>query len=64
MTFGNFLGFRVSIWLSGCRRRCKNCFNPQTWDFNSGRPFDDAALKKIENELKKDWCRGTSILGR
>ncbi len=33
------------------------CFNSQTWDFNSGRPFTDIEMKKIENELKKDWCR-------
>ena len=58
----NFLGFRVSIWLSGCRRHCKNCFNSQAWSFDSGMLFDDAALKKIENELRKEWCRGVSIL--
>ena len=60
---GNFNGFRVSVWLSGCRRHCEGCFNPQAWPFDSGKLFDDVALKKIEKELKHEWCRGVSILG-
>lgn len=59
----NFRGFRTSIWLSGCRRHCKGCFNSHTWDFKAGQPLDEEAYKKLENELKKEWCRGLSILG-
>lgn len=32
-------GVRVSLFCSGCEFHCKNCFNPQTWDFNHGLPF-------------------------
>lgn len=60
----NYLGFRVSIWLSGCRRHCQGCFNPQAWDFSFGKEFNADALKKVENELQKEWIRGSSILGR
>lgn len=26
-------GVRTSLFVSGCRHHCKNCFNEQTWDF-------------------------------
>ena len=26
-------GVRVSLFVSGCRNYCKNCFNPESWDF-------------------------------
>ena len=40
-------GIRVSLFVSGCRNRCKGCFQPETWDFNYGKAFDDAALAEI-----------------
>ena len=42
-------GVRVSLFVSGCNNHCKGCFNSDTWDFNSGKKFDDAALKEIED---------------
>ena len=33
-------GIRVSIYVQGCSRHCKNCFNLETWDFNGGRIFN------------------------
>ena len=36
-------GLRVVLWLSGCSHKCKGCQNPQTWDANSGIPFDELA---------------------
>ena len=29
-------GVRVSLFVSGCRNRCKGCFQPETWDFTYG----------------------------
>ena len=26
-------GVRVSVFVSGCTRRCKDCFNREAWDF-------------------------------
>lgn len=56
-------GVRVSLFVSGCNNHCKGCFNSDTWDFNSGKKFDDAALKEIEDFLKLPYIKGFSLLG-
>ena len=59
----NGLGVRVSLFVSGCRNHCKGCFQPQTWDFEYGKPF----TKEVENEvieaLRPSWIQGLSVLG-
>ncbi len=42
-------GLRTSIYLAGCRHQCEGCHNPQSWDFNAGRPMTiDEILEVIE----------------
>ena len=31
-------GVRTSLFVSGCRNCCKNCFNRETWAFDFGEP--------------------------
>lgn len=56
-------GVRVSLFVSGCRRRCKGCFNSETWDFNYGNQFDKSAMSEIIEALDKEYIEGFSILG-
>ncbi|MDE5897125.1 MAG: anaerobic ribonucleoside-triphosphate reductase activating protein, partial [Clostridia bacterium] len=56
-------GVRVSLFVSGCRRRCKNCFNGVAWDFNYGHPFDAAVQERIFQSLAPDYIGGLSLLG-
>ena len=44
-------GVSVTFFTQGCPHRCKNCHNPETWDFNGGKEFDETILLKIENAL-------------
>ena len=37
----NGTGVRVSLFVSGCRHHCKECFNQETWDFSYGKPFTE-----------------------
>ena len=37
MDISNGPGVRVSIFMQGCNFNCKNCFNPETHDFNGGK---------------------------
>lgn len=56
-------GVRVSLYVSGCRNHCKNCFNPETWDFNYGEPFTEDIENKIIEGLKPDYVKGFTLLG-
>ncbi|MDE6059323.1 MAG: anaerobic ribonucleoside-triphosphate reductase activating protein [Clostridia bacterium] len=56
-------GVRVSLFVSGCRRHCKNCFNGIAWDFNYGRPFDNELQEEILESLAPDYIAGLSLLG-
>ena len=56
-------GVRVSLFVSGCRHKCKNCFNSEAWDFNYGMPFTKEVEKEIIEALKPAHIEGLSLLG-
>ena len=56
-------GVRVSLFVSGCTHHCKNCFNPETWNFAYGEPFTAEVEDKIISELEPDYINGLSLLG-
>lgn len=56
-------GVRVSLYVSGCRNHCKNCFNPETWSFEYGRPFTKEEEDKILKGMEPDYIKGFSLLG-
>lgn len=63
MDISNGEGVRVSLFVQGCSFHCKNCFNPETWDFNKGKEFTTAEIQKIIELADKDYIAGLSILG-
>lgn len=56
-------GIRIILFVSGCNHHCKNCQNPETWNPNSGIPFDENALNEIYDELKLDYVNGLTLSG-
>lgn len=56
-------GVRVSLFVSGCTRRCPNCFNPEAWDFHYGDPCDQTVIDGILDSLSPAHIRGLSLLG-
>jgi len=56
-------GVRVSIFMQGCVFNCKNCFNPETHDFEGGKEFTDETIEKVLNLCDKEYIEGLSILG-
>ena len=63
MDISNGPGIRVSIFMQGCTFNCKNCFNPETHDFNGGKEFTDETIDKVIELANRDEIKGLSILG-
>jgi len=59
----NGIGCRVSLFVSGCTNHCKNCFQPETWDFEYGQPFTAETEEYILELLKPSYIRGLTLLG-
>ena len=59
----NGLGVRTVLFVSGCRNRCKGCFQPETWNFCNGQPFDAEAEESILESLKHAYIKGLTLLG-
>jgi anaerobic ribonucleoside-triphosphate reductase activating protein len=53
-------GDRFVIWTQGCRKGCKNCYNPETWSHykNNLIPIDE-----IFENIKNSSATGVTISG-
>ena len=49
--------------MQGCPFHCKNCFNPETWDFEGGKEFTQETIDKVLELSNKNEVKGLSILG-
>ena len=61
VTNGNGIG--VALFTQGCPYHCKNCFNPETWDFNKGMVWTKEIENKIIELLKPEYITRLTILG-
>lgn len=59
----NGTGCRTVLFVSGCRNACKGCFQPQTWDFDYGEPFDEKVQEEVLKSLEPDYITGITLLG-
>lgn len=59
----NGIGIRTSVFISGCTHHCKNCFNPETWDFNYGEVLTPNVITKIIDSADPDYIDGITLLG-
>ncbi len=56
-------GVRVSLFVSGCTHRCKNCFNREAWDFSYGKPFTEETQEYVLSCLARPYVKGVTLLG-
>ena len=63
MDISNGPGVRVSVFMQGCAFHCKNCFNPETWDFEGGKEFTDETIDEVLKLCDQGHIKGLSILG-
>ena len=56
-------GVRSVIFVSGCTRHCKECFQPQTWDFDFGEPLTPEVTDYLLQTLAPPEIAGLTVLG-
>ena len=56
-------GARTCLFVSGCRHKCKGCFNFEAWDFNFGDEFTQDTEEEILKSLAPSYISGLSVLG-
>lgn len=59
----NGVGLRVTLFTSGCIHHCVGCHNPQTWNPESGIPFDEDAFNELKEDLNHDYIDGITFSG-
>lgn len=57
-------GVSLSFFTQGCDKHCKGCHNPETWDFNGGKEFNQKVIDEIIDGLHANGVhRNLAILG-
>ena len=56
-------GVRTALFVSGCTHHCEGCFNPETWDFQYGKPFGPEQEEEVLSALARPYIHGLSLLG-
>lgn len=59
----NGVGVRTSLFVTGCRNRCPQCFNQETWSFSFGEPFTSDVEDAIIQSLMPSYIAGLTVLG-
>lgn len=56
-------GVRVSLFVSGCTHHCRECFQPETWDFSYGQEFTEEVEDELIGALAPNHIQGLTLLG-
>ena len=64
LDISNGEGIGVALFVQGCPSpHCKNCFNPETWDFNGGKEWTPEVKEKFLELIDRPYIKRVSILG-
>lgn len=63
MDISNGEGIGIALFVQGCHFHCHGCFNPDTWDFNSGKEWTQETEDKFIELANKPYIKRVSILG-
>ena len=63
LDISNGEGVGVSLFVQGCPFHCKNCFNPETWDFNGGKEWTKETKNKFMELIDRPYIKRVSFLG-
>ena len=57
LDISNGEGVGVALFVQGCRFACKNCFNPNTWDFNGGKEWTPEIKDKFLELINRPYIK-------
>ena len=65
LDISNGEGVGVALFTQGCpfNPHCKNCFNPDTWDFNGGKEWTPEVKERFLELIDRPYIKRVSILG-
>lgn len=63
MDISNGEGVGVALFVQGCPHHCKNCFNPETWDFNGGKEWKEEVKDEFFKLIDRPYIKRVSLLG-
>lgn len=63
MDISNGEGIGAALFVQGCKFRCNNCFNPETWDFSGGKEWTTEIKDKFIELANRPYIKRISILG-
>lgn len=56
-------GVGICLYTQGCPHHCEGCFNPETWNYNSGKLFTENEKNEILEAIDKSYISRFSLLG-
>lgn len=59
----NGIGVRTTLFVSGCTNHCEECFQPETWDFDYGKPFTTEVEDELIDACRPYFINGLTLLG-
>lgn len=59
----NWSGINSTIFFSGCKFNCPNCFNKEAQDFNYGEPYTKEVEDLFISYIKDKHVNGACLLG-
>ena len=63
LDISNGEGLGVTLFTQGCPFHCKNCFNPETHDFDGGKEYTIDTKNAIVSLINRTQIKRFSILG-
>lgn len=63
LDLSNGEGVGVALFVQGCHFHCKNCFNPETWDFDGGKEWTEETKERFLELVDRPYIKRVSLLG-
>lgn len=63
MDISNGEGIGIALFTQGCPFHCKNCFNPETWNYDGGYEWTQDNEDTIIKLLEPNYITRLSVLG-